>query len=185
MECYGGNVKPQDKDYPQENPTPAKFLSLHGTIDPSLDIDFRVQWYAENPKCQYAVSHVAGVYNRYTAWSPLVISRQGAQFSARVPVDGVLPGRCQWRFGGVTFGGRTGYRTGLIATNSYPLKPGQSPNGVAELHCKWISVNRPGFTNPNLNCRWPKKEDPNASVLGGTLWWHPQANDLEVHILAE
>jgi hypothetical protein len=185
MVCYGANVKPGDRDYPQENPNPTKFLSLHGTIDTSLDIDFRIEWHAENPQCQYATSRIEGAYTWYTAWSPLAADRQGAQLSARVPIDGVLAGRCQWRFGGVTFGRHTGYRTGLIATNSYPLKPGQSPNGIVELHCKWVSINRPGFTNPNLDCRWPKNEDHNASVRGGILWWHPEASELEVHIIAE
>lgn len=185
MGCHGENVSRGDRDYPRENPNPAQFLSLHGTIDSSLDIDFRIEWYAANPECRYATSRLEGAYTSYTAWAPLVTSRQGDQFSARVPIDGVLPGRCQWRFGGVTFSGHTGYRTALIATNSYPLKTGQSPNGIVELHCKWVSIDRPGFTNPSLDCRWPKDEDPHASVLGGILWWHPEASELEVHIIAE
>jgi hypothetical protein len=185
MSCRGENVKPGDRDYPQENPNPTKFLSIHGTIDTLLDLDFRIEWHSENAQCQYAISRIAGAYTWYTAWSPLIAARQGTQFTARVPIDGVLPGRCQWRFAGVTFGGHTGYRSGLIATNSYPLKPGQSPNGIAELHCKWVSINQPGFINPNLDCRWPKNEDPNASVSGGKLWWHPGASELELHIIAE
>lgn len=181
--CSGANVKPGDQDYPQQNPTPKNFLLLHGTIDAALDIDFRVQWHTEKPNCRYATSRLEGAYTWYTAWTPLAISRQGATFSAHIPIDGVLPGRCDWRFGGVTFGGATGYRTGLIATNSYPLKPGQSPNGVAQLYCRWDAVR--DSSERTLSCRWPKTEDPNASVLGGTLWWHPEATDLEVHFIAE
>lgn len=183
--CSAGNVRPGDGDYPRPNPQPEKFLLLHGSIDEALDINFRVEWYANNPKCRYATSFLEGAYAGYTAWTPLAVARQGATFSGHVPVDGVVPGRCDWRFGGVTFGGATGFRTSLIATSSYPLKPGQSPNGVAELHCKWISINSPGFTNPNLQCHSSKNEDCNASVLGGKLWWHPAATDMEVHILAE
>jgi hypothetical protein len=32
MVCFGENVKPGDRDYPQETPNPAQFLLLHGTI---------------------------------------------------------------------------------------------------------------------------------------------------------
>jgi hypothetical protein len=172
LTCNGANVQPGDKDYPRQNLNPTKFLQLHGTIDSALDVDFRIEWHAANPKCQYATSRLEGAYTWYTAWSPLVVTRQGAEFSARVPIDGVLSERCQWRFGGITFGGQTGNRTGLIATNSYPLKPGQSPNGIAELHCKWVSINQPGFTNPNLDCRWPRTKTPThrygAERFGGT-----------------
>jgi hypothetical protein len=146
MVCCGGNDQPGDTDYPQENPSPTKFLSIRGTINTSLDIDFRISWYAKNLKYQDAISRIAGAYSPYGAWSALVTARQGAQFSARVPIDGVLPDRCQWRFGGVTYGAHTGYRTALNATNSYPLKSGRSPNGTAEPDCKWVSINRPGFT---------------------------------------
>jgi hypothetical protein len=182
---YSANVQPRDRDYPQQNPLPTKFLLIRGTIDPSLTIHFNIAWQAENPQCQYTVSRLAGAYAQYSAGGPLAIARDGAVFSARVPIDGVLPGRCKWRFGGVSFAGPTGYYTPLIMTNSYPLKPGQSPNGVAELHCKWISIASPGFTNPNLDCRWPRSEDPNASVLGGKLWWHSEASELEVHFFAD
>jgi hypothetical protein len=36
-----------------------------------------------------------------------------------------------------------------------------------------------------IECRWPKEEDRSASVLGGVLWWHQEANDLEVHFIAD
>jgi hypothetical protein len=181
------NVKPGDRDYPQQNPNPTKFLFLHGTIDPSLDLNFQVAWHSDLSKCHYATSIIEGAYAWYSASTLLEIKKDGTNFSARIPIDGVLPGRCQWSFGGVDFGANTGYRTGLVATNSYPLKPGQSPNGIAELHCKLVSINRAGWPpgiNPNMECRWPASEDVKASVLGGQLWWHPEATDFEVHFIA-
>ena len=182
---FGANVAPGDRDYPQSNPHPTKFLLVHGTIDEALDVRFSVAWRANNPQCQYAVSRMAGAYNNYTASYALEIAREGTRFTSRIAIDGVLPGRCQWRFAGVNFGGRAGAMTTLIATNSYPLKAGQSPNGVVELRCASSSRNAPGFPGPSLDCRWPPQEDPGASVRGGTLWWHPEASDLEVHISAD
>ena len=179
------NVLPGDQDYPHPNPRPTRYLLLHGTIEESLDIHFRIGWRANNPHCQYAVSRIEGVYNNYSASQLVAMTRNGANFAAKIPIDGVLPGRCQWSFAGVDFGGKTGYMTTLVATNSYPLKPGQSPNGIVELRCKWLTIKRPGFTNPNLDCRWPQIENPDGSVLGGKLWWHPEASDLEVHIVSE
>lgn len=183
--CNGQNISPNDSDYPQQNPAPTKFLLIHGTIDASLDVNFRIRWRAENPHCKYAASWIEGAFAPYTAWSTLAIARQGDKFSARVPIDGVLPGRCQWDFAGVKFGGPTGFTTELIATNSYPLRPGQSPNGVVVLHCKWKADPGNVEGERGIQCSWPKNEDPNASVLGGLLWWHPEASELEVHFVAE
>ena len=61
------NVRPGDRDYPQRNPSPEQRLLVHGTIDASLDINFRIDWVADNPKCHYATSRLAGVYAWYTA----------------------------------------------------------------------------------------------------------------------
>jgi hypothetical protein len=179
------NVNLGDNDYPLQNPAPTKLLLIHGTIDASLDIKFRIRWRAENPHCRYAASWIEGAFAPYTAWSTLAIARQGDKFSARVPIDGVLPGRCQWGFAGVKFGGPTGFATELVATNSYPLRPGQSANGVAALRCKWKT--EPGSVEGErgIRCTWPDDEDRNASVSGGVLWWHPDASDLEVHFIAD
>ncbi len=183
--CNALNVAPGDKDYPQPNPHPLHFLFLHGTIDKSLDLNFRVEWHSDIAKCRYAVSRTAGVYSWHTAFTVLDIARVGDDFTARIPIDGVLPGRCRWTFGGVTYGPVTGYRSDLIAANSYPLRPRQSANGIVVLHCKWLTINSPGFTNPNLECHQSNKVDANSAVIGGTLWWHPEATDLEAHFFAD
>jgi hypothetical protein len=181
----GRNVEPGDRDWPVVNPTPTRFLYLHGTINPSLDIRFRILWRARNADCYWAASWIEGAFPPYTAWNPLDITRNGQQFHVRIPLDGVLPGRCQWAFDGLKFSGPTGFTTTLVATNSYPLRPGQSPDGIATLSCGWKT--EPGNVEGErgIRCRWPKDEDENASVLGGVLWWHPEARDFEVHFAAE
>jgi hypothetical protein len=141
--CSGGNVAPGDRDYPADNPAPKNYLWLHGTIDPSLDINFRIQWLADNPGCRYTASWIEHVFVPYYASSPLPIDdRHGNSFSTRVPIDGVLSGRCEWRFAGVSFAGPIGFRTSLIVTNSPPLRPGQSADGVLVLSCKWTTKTR-------------------------------------------
>ena len=183
--CYAANVKPGDRDYPQSNPHPAKLLLIHGTIDASIDIDFRIHWSAQNPDCRYAVSRIAGVYSPYGAFNALPVTRDGSNFAVQVPIDGVIPGRCRWSFGGVTFGGRSGFRSGLIATNSYPLKPGQSANGTIHFRCRWEPVGGGHAPMPadekTLDCRDSQRTNANNSTGGGTLWWHPEASDLEVN----
>jgi hypothetical protein len=180
-----GNVKPDDWNYPRPNPRPTKILLLHGTIDAALDIHFRIDWIASNPECRYAFSMLGPAYFQYTAWNVLPITREGTKFSYGVPIDGVLPGRCQWVFAGVSFAGRTGHGTLLIARSSYPMKPGESPNGVIDLHCvrkPWQVGNQPPV--PTLDCHQPLLSGL-GPVTGGTLWWHPEATDLEVHISAD
>jgi hypothetical protein len=182
--CEGRNVQPGDRDYPAVNPTPTQFLHVHGSMDAALDLNFHVNWRAQSADCRYASSWIEGVFSPYTAWTPLALDRKGDSFSIQVPIDGVLPGRCGWRFDGVSFGGPIGFRTTLIATNSRPLLPGQSPNGIARLRCKWMT--EPGNVEGErgLRCSWPRNEDPSASVLGGVLWWQPQTRDLEAHFTA-
>ena len=180
----GGNVAPGGPDYPESNPNPTKFLLVHGTIDKALDLKFSIEWQSQNPTCRYAVSRLEGAYASYSAGGPLAVERRGTDFSVRIPIDGVLPGLCQWAFGGVSFAGPTGWWTPLIVTNSYPLEAGQSPNGVAELHCRSVASKGEPPDDKTLSCRWPATEDRAASVRGGVLWWHPEASELEVHFIA-
>jgi len=187
--CTGRNVEPGDRDYPQTNRSPEKFLFIHGTIDPALELRFRIEWWPDNRECVYArtwvSAHIEGGRASYLAWSELPVQRHGSDFNINVPIDGVQPGRCRWHFGLVTFRGAVGFQSTLVASNSYPLKPGQSPNGIATLSCGWKT--EPGSVEGGrgIQCRWPKDEDKNASVLGGVLWWHPEARDLEVHFVVE
>jgi hypothetical protein len=108
VEGCSKNVAPGDADYPQVNPAPQHFVLMHGTIDPSLDVRFALAWGAQSEECRYAISRFAGVYGRYSAGGPLVIKPDAAgAFSVRIPIDGVLPGRCGWQFVGISYAGPT------------------------------------------------------------------------------
>lgn len=189
--CRQSNITPGDPDWPQANPSPQHFLLVHGTIDSSLDIVFRSHWLAQNNSCKYAASLIEGAFAPYGAWTPLTVARQDADFAVRVPIDGVLPGRCQWTFSDVRFAGRRadgriGFSSPFIQSNSYPLSPGQSPNGATVLRCAWTK--EPGNVEgeDGIQCREePKSEDAHSSVLGGVLWWHPTATDFEAHFVED
>jgi hypothetical protein len=179
--CDNANVKPGDKNYPVKNSSPQHFMSLHGTMDPSLEVGFRIHWTAHNPDCRYATSLVEGAYANFTASDALNVTHEGTSFFAFIATDGVLPGRCDWKFSGISYSWKSGYRTFLIQTNSYPLKPGQSPNGIVQLYCKLQPTGSLQMHELTLVCRWPSTEDRQSSVSGGTLWWHPETKDVEVH----
>jgi hypothetical protein len=181
--CDGSNVKSGDKDYPKLNPGPIRFMSLHGTIDPSLKVKFHIQWIADNPNCRYALSWIEGAFGQYNVSEDFPIELNGSSFSTRIPIDGVLPGPCQWRFMGLSYSGDTGSNSSLVQTNSYPLRPGQSPNGIIHLHCsmrKFI----PAEKENSLICYDPS-DSRETGALRGVLWWHPEATDLEVHFDAD
>jgi hypothetical protein len=178
--CGGSNVTPGDRDYPKRNPEPKRFLSLHGTIDSSLGIKFGIGWSAGNPDCRYALSVMEGAYAQFSAGENLDYKVENSAFSLLVPIDGVLPGRCGWKFSGM---GITAENSGMsiVQTNSYPLKAGQSPNGIVRLHCERV-MRKLEPKVPALFCAPDGPEDRSQSVLGGVLWWQPETTELEVHI---
>jgi hypothetical protein len=175
------NVQPGDRDYPGKNPDPKKFMLLHGTIDNSLDLKFTVTWHAANDGCRYYTSRIEGATNNYFASEPLSLERNGDNFSAKVYIDGVLPGRCGWVFGGIGMSGQSGFGKSLVQTNTDPATLGRSPNGVINLRCQPAMRTGPPLV-PELHCAWVEPEDRNASVRGGVLWWRPQTTDVEVHV---
>jgi hypothetical protein len=179
--CSDSNVRPGDRDYPKKNPEPTQFLSLHGTVDGSLGIKFRVSWMAENPDCRYKISYIEGVDAQYAVAEDIDFNPENSKYSLLVPTDGMLPGRCSWRFAGISMTMADGFGTSLVRTNSYPLKAGQSPNGIVRLHCERMMRT----LNPKvleLVCSPDGPEDPNQSVLGGVLWWHPETTEVEVYV---
>jgi len=178
--CSTHNVSPGDKDYPVKNLNPKNFFLFHGTIDPSLDIKFKIRWDAMNPECKYMVSVLEGASNNFAAAEPLEISRSGNQFSVRVATDSVNPGRCGWMFGGITFysTSSTGYGQSLIQTNSYPLRPEQSPDSSIKLRCKLRPIPSVNPLGRGLVCQSLSKKE--HGVVGTVVWWHPETKDVEV-----
>lgn len=174
------NVQAGDADYPTKNSSPRKFILIHGTIDESLDLVFNVGWHASNKACQYYLSRTEGALSPFGASSPLTLERDGSNFTIKLAVDGVDPGRCGWTFGGVGMGPKKGFGQSLIQTNTNRASLGPSPNGTINLRCEITMRTSP--TAEQLVCSRPKSEDRSESVRGGILWWRPETSDLEVHI---
>lgn len=179
------NISQEDKDYPVKNLNPENFFLLHGTIDPSLDIKFRIGRYATNPECKYMVSVMEGASNNFSVAEPLDVSRSDNQFFVRVATDGVIPGRCGWSFGGISYYSTNSKDFGqsLIQTNSYPLQPGQSPDSILELRCKEKPIPNVNPLGKGLVCRSLLKNE--HGVTGTVVWWHPETENVEVHFYVD
>lgn len=169
------NVKTGDGDYPQTNPNPSRFMNLHGTIKGALDIRFKIGWTASSGACQFYNAETKKTLP-YSVILPLDIMRDGEEFSAQVAADGILPGRCGWKFSGISiWGGESSFGQILVHPDPPPLQPGQSPNNVANLLCKMRMRQLPPV-EPVLLCRKAKQNQR------GTLFWYPQTTGLEINI---
>src|SRR5579885_3333376 len=86
-------------DPPLPNLSPARYLRFHGWADPALGLTFKLAWQAASPSCRVVTNRLAG--SSWPAWTeaPLAVSTDASGgYSADVPIDGVLPGACDWRF---------------------------------------------------------------------------------------
>lgn len=133
-----------------------------------------------NPNCHYTLSYIEGAYAQYTAGEDIDYNPENSRYSLLIPTDGMLPGRCSWRFAGIWMTIAEGFGRSLVQTNSVPLKAGQSPNGIVRLHCERMMRTDPSA--PELSCSPDGLEDSNQSVLGGMLWWHPETTEVEVYV---
>lgn len=173
----GGNVQPGDADYPATNPTPTKFIRIHGTIDGSFDMSFSIVWNATNPVCKYTTNQRAGATAPYSTITPLPAQRNGEKFDINLAVDGKLAGRCGWKFVIVYLVGKDGFLKSLIQTNTLASDLGPSPNGIVDLRCDTKQIG----TRPQLWCS-EGPENKSSSVRRGVLWWRPETTDVEVHV---
>lgn len=93
--CGGRNVVKGDADYPRENPTPRRLVTISGAVPPELDISFKGAWKATaNESCSYVVGASAPIY--YSQMTDLEFSRNGGRFTLPVPIDKYISGRCNW-----------------------------------------------------------------------------------------
>jgi hypothetical protein len=175
-----------DVNYPRTNPDPKHSFVLHGRFDPAIDVHFSVSFVSTNPSCSYFIKNTifTGEKEPSGVAIPLVVRRDGDEFIARVSVDGVLPGRCLWEFRGVSASGSDkqghplNFRNGanLTPTNSPPLRPGDSPDGVLDQSCKVMHVSN-GISPPlSLVCQATNLPYPSSSI-----WWYPETRDIEVN----
>ncbi len=181
-DAYSENVGPGDSDYPIKNSAPKKFLNIRGVVDPSLDLVFKTSWSASNPDCKYYTSRIEGATNPYSITDPLPVDQNGESIVAKVAVDGMLPGRCGWKFSGISMSSKSGgFGQSLVQTNTDPSSLGTSPNGIINLKCERHMRTTPPLV-PELDCRWIEPEDQKASVRGGILWWRPETTELQFNI---
>jgi len=142
-----GDFKPGGKEFPRPNPTPTKLFIIHGTIDSALQIEFDAIYGVTNKSCMYSPlsSYIEGAGTQAPSASiPLAMQRQDAQFQIRVPIDGVLSGRCRWEFQGIIARAINEdiFRGGISATGQWVVSigwqpfPGQpTPNPVIAKTC--------------------------------------------------
>lgn len=159
-----------DRNFPEENPRPLQTFVLKGSADPKLDLVFYTTWsvYSSEPDCEWG--HV-GLFVAI----PLRVTWNGDRFNGVVALDGMLPGRCHWRFGdvrvapreelvnlGYAFGGRV-----IVQTNSPPLPAGTSPDSVRQFQCAVLPSN-PGKKFVDCGPQFPP------------VWWYPATRTIEV-----
>ena len=163
-----GNIEEGDRDYPQRNPHPTHFIRLHGTVDSSLNLGFRIRWSSSNTSCRYYLSLFDRVFEgpggRYFAIWPLTVERQGEDIAADVAIDGVLRGRCGWEFGGISIAGGPA----LVQTNT---PAGSPPNGVVNIRCEAAKRKLPSG-EPAFDCTGRR----------AVHFWSRQTTDVELHI---
>ncbi len=171
--CSRPNVRPGSADYPHVNPTPRRWILIHGAEDPALHLRFSTGWISNDSRC-YQTNGLQGATGPYTASMPLPVKRTGATYSLRVPIDGYLSGRCNWRFTGIGFGPADNGESILLATPGRRLlPPGKSVNESLVLRCRTSEIGN----NRLLFCAAPKR--PNF------LFLYPETRDLEVDFVAD
>ncbi|MEZ5727330.1 MAG: hypothetical protein R3E48_04520 [Burkholderiaceae bacterium] len=103
----GDALSPDDPDYPRENRAAVHHVEVRGKLPPAVEPRLFAQYVASRDEgCKWAPTLIAGAFEgaifRISLPVPLVIARDGDQFQSRFTVDRFEPGRCGWRFVGVT-----------------------------------------------------------------------------------
>jgi len=164
-----GNIKEGDWDYPQVYPRPNHFMRIGGVVDSSLDLKFLVHWTSTNSSCRYYLSFVDRIFDGssapYTVTWPLRMERDGEEIGSSIALDGVLPGRCGWEFGGLSLAGGP-Y---LVQTNS-----GRDtvPSKIVNVRCKPAPWKSPSG-EPAFDCRVGRT---------GPVFWRGAASNIDIQV---
>jgi hypothetical protein len=103
-------IHPGAPDYPVTNPHPSHVLTIEASIPPALSVSISAIYSASptaggtmgsGTTCQRTVG--LAVTAPFFIREPVRLVEQNQIFTAAVPIDGLLPGRCKWRFGGLTY----------------------------------------------------------------------------------
>ena len=103
----GSYLSPSDLDYPVENASPTRIVTIHGMLSPSLDIKLTAHYSATKYEgCRYTPTFIAGAIEGATfpigLGMPLKISREREKYSTVFMVDRFQRGRCEWIFTSVS-----------------------------------------------------------------------------------
>jgi hypothetical protein len=117
-------IQPGEPDYPVANPHPAHVLTINATIPPTLSVSISAIYEASQTAggtmqsgtaCQREVGLAVTAPFMLTQTVKLV--GQNDTFVASVPIDGYLPGRCDWNFTGLSyFSAGVGFPSNIILT---------------------------------------------------------------------
>jgi hypothetical protein len=102
-----GPLSSSDPDYPHVNPSPARFVQVHGTLSRTLDLSLTADYMATTRLgCTATSSFIAGAIEGATGPMkvrvPMPIARDRDKYTTQFAFDQFLPGRCGWHFFGVT-----------------------------------------------------------------------------------
>lgn len=129
-------IRPGERDYPLTNPHPTDILTIDATIPPTLSVSITAIYLASptaggtmesSTSCQRTVG--LAVAAPFALLKPVTLVQHNGTYTASVPIDGLLPGRCDWSFSHLNYVVRTaaappnrldnelaGYRDGGSAT---------------------------------------------------------------------
>jgi hypothetical protein len=103
------NVKPQDVDYPVENPNTGHTFQFEAILPPKIPVRFKLVYMAtlyaqpksgEVPPCYYVTDN--GRMREFTVSVPVQLTFErhdphyGEHYRSTIAVDRYLPGRCRW-----------------------------------------------------------------------------------------
>ncbi|WP_158753376.1 hypothetical protein [Dyella sp. S184] len=190
--CSSPHLKrePGNSDYPVLDSFAAHYLVLSGMIAPAINISMSVRWVAKTSACAANINWVEGVDAPFYADMPINLVRSGKRYTARVPLDGVVPGRCGWSFGTVIVSGvdnqgrkvelaeNSEDENSLIAVTRQPLTK-KDVGAVRNLIC----VPQTGSIDPvrasTLRCG--EKLDTRGEPFLSKLWVNPSTQHAEVN----
>lgn len=103
-------IQPGERDYPVTNPHPTHVLTIDVTIPPTLLMSMTAIYMASQTAggtmesgtaCQRTVG--LAVTAPFSLAEPIRLLQRNGTYTASVPIDGLLPGRCDWSFSHLTY----------------------------------------------------------------------------------
>lgn len=119
--CGGGSspsdrseIKPGESDYPVTNPHPSHVLTIDATIPSALSVSITAIYLASptaggtmesGTACQRTVG--LAVTAPFSLRKAITLVQHNGTYTASVTIDGLVPGRCDWKFSHLNYVVRT------------------------------------------------------------------------------